>query len=410
MEKHEVNPEKVKKADLVVCIPSYNEADSISHPTMQASEGLSKYFRFKRSVIINCDNNSPDDTKKSFLDTPTKVPKIYISTPPGIKGKGNNFKKLFQKVADLEAKAVVVVDADLKSISPEWIKNLGEPLFNGFSFVAPLYLRHKYDGTITNAIAYPLLRALYGRRVRQPIGGDFGFSSKMCKIYLKNGTWTDSVSNFGIDAWMTTLAINQTNKVCQSFLGGPKIHRTKDPSADLGPMFKEVVGTIFYLMQHFKSSWIKIKHSKPTTIYGFGLGVKEMPPRVMVDQKKLINKFKEGFNQYREIWKNILSENVYQRLLELSSVREDKFTFSTDLWAMILYDAAVSYQNLTLNRELILESLIPLYYGKTYSFIKKTRNMSPHHVEGVIEEDCVTFEMTKPHLARRWEMFPSSRN
>ena len=75
----EVNQGNIQKADLVVCIPSYNEADSISFPTQMASEGLVKYFPDKNSVIINCDNNSPDNTKRAFLDTPTEVPKIHIS-------------------------------------------------------------------------------------------------------------------------------------------------------------------------------------------------------------------------------------------------------------------------------------------------------------------------------------------
>ncbi|MFO7459749.1 MAG: hypothetical protein R6X07_03930, partial [Desulfatiglandales bacterium] len=123
MSEFEVNPDKIKKAELVVAVPSYNEADSIAYPVFHASEGLFRYFPEKGSVIINCDNNSPDDTKRVFLDTPTKVPKLYISTPPGVKGKGNNFKNLFRKVVELDAKAVVVVDADLKSITPEWIKH-----------------------------------------------------------------------------------------------------------------------------------------------------------------------------------------------------------------------------------------------------------------------------------------------
>ena len=303
----EVNPEKIEKAELVVSIPSYNEADSIDFPVKQADLGLKKYFSDKQAVIINCDNNSPDNTKKAFLDTPTNVPKIYISTPPEIKGKGNNFKNLFQKVIDLKAKAIVVVDADLKSITPEWIKHLGEPLFNGFSYVAPLYIRHKYDGTITNGIAYPLSRALYGRRVRQPIGGDFGFSGKLAKVYLESEFWDDATANFGIDIWMTTLAFNQGVRVCQAFMGRPKVHRPKDPAASLGPMFREVVGTIFSMMKNYESRWLKVKYSKPTSIYGFGLGEVEVPPKVDVDTDKLINNFHEGFGNYGEIWKDILS-------------------------------------------------------------------------------------------------------
>ena len=160
------NPSKVYDTEIIVGIPSYNEADAIDYPTSIASQGLAKYFPKKKSVIINVDNNSPDGTKDVFMNTPTWVPKIYISTPEGVKGKGNNFKNLFEAAAELRAKAIVVVDADLKSITPEWIQHLGEPLFAGMNYVAPIYVRHKYDGSITNHIAYPLLRTLFGLQVR----------------------------------------------------------------------------------------------------------------------------------------------------------------------------------------------------------------------------------------------------
>lgn len=398
----ELNPEKIKKTELIVCIPSYKEADCISFPITQADEGLRKYFPDKNSVIINCDNNSPDNTRQVFLDTPTSAPKIYISTPPGVKGKGNNFRNLFHKVVDLKAKAVVVVDADLKSITPEWIKHLGEPLFEGFSYVAPLYVRHKYDGTITNGIAYPMTRALYGRRTRQPIGGDFGFSGKLGKVYLENRSWNDAVANFGIDIWMTTLAINQRVQICQSFMGRPKIHRTKDPGAHLGPMFRQVVGTIFSMMSVFDSFWTKIKYSRPTAIYGFGLGEIEEPPEVEVNTQNLLTRFHNGFDEYNESWKHALTEDVHKKLLEIMEMKESEFNFPTDLWARVLFDMAVSYRDGAVDRDLMMDSLIPLYFGRTLSFVIKTERMSIKQAEEAIEEDCATFEMTKPYLLQQW--------
>ena len=398
----ESNPENIKKVDLVVSIPSYNEADSISYPTKQASEGLVKYFPDKSAVIINCDNNSPDNTKQAFLDTPTQIPKIYITTPPGVRGKGNNFKNLFQKVVDLKAKAVVVVDADLKSITPEWIKHLGEPLFSDFSYVAPLYVRHKYDGTITNGIAYPMSRALYGRRVRQPIGGDFGFSGELARVYLENEIWDEAVANFGIDIWMTTLALNRGAQVCQAFMGRPKIHKPKDPGAALGPMFREVVGTIFSLTRRFESFWVKVKYSKPTAIFGFGLGEVEMPPKVEVDSHKLIQSFHDGFGPYNDIWEKSLSKDVYRKLREIKGMKERVFTFPTDLWARILYDMAIAYRDAQHDQDEFMDLLIPLYFGRTFSFVKKTKRLSTRQAEEAIEEDCMTFEMTKPYFIKRW--------
>ena len=51
MFENEVNPDNIDKAELVVSIPSYNEADSISYPTQQASEGVSQYFPDKKAVL-----------------------------------------------------------------------------------------------------------------------------------------------------------------------------------------------------------------------------------------------------------------------------------------------------------------------------------------------------------------------
>lgn len=403
----EMNPENIKKTDMVVCIPSYKEADAIRYPTTQADEGLQKYFGEHSAVIINCDNNSPDHTREVFLETPTGTPKIYLSTEPGLKGKGNNFRNLFQKVVDLRAKAVVVVDADLKSITPEWIKHLGEPLFSGFSYVAPLYIRHKYDGTITNGIAYPMTRALYGRRVRQPIGGDFGFSGKLAPLYLESKTWSEAVANFGIDIWMTTLAMNHKAKICQAFMGRPKIHRTKDPGSDLGPMFRQVVGTIFSMMKEYAPFWLKVKYSRPTAIYGFGLGETEMPPEVSVNRENLLNQFHEGFDQYSGIWETILTSDVYKKLLEIKDMKEQEFNFPTDLWARLLFDTAASYGEVGIEEDDTMDSLIPLYFGRTLSFVRRTEKMSIKQAEEAIEDDCATFEMAKPYLVKRWkERYP----
>jgi len=76
----------------------------------------------------------------------------------------------------VEVDVCVVVDSDLRSITPEWVELLAGPiLIKGYDYVAPHYLRHKYDGTITNSVVYPLTRALYGKRVRQPLEETSGF-------------------------------------------------------------------------------------------------------------------------------------------------------------------------------------------------------------------------------------------
>lgn len=402
MDYYEENPDHITKADMVVGIPSFNEAPLIPYPTQQAGLGLKQFFPDKDSVIINCDNNSQDGTKEAFFRTETEVPKLYISTPEGVRGKGNNLKNLFKKVCELEAKACIVVDADLKSITPKWIRHLGEPLLQDFGFVAPLYVRHKYDGTITNNIAYPLLRSLFGRRVRQPIGGDFGFSAELAKVYLDPPLWDEKVANFGIDIWMTTIAISQNVPISQSFMGRPKIHKPKDPAADLGPMFRQVVGTMFSMMSKFAETWKTIKWSKPTAIFGFGLGEVELPPPVEVNKSALFQKFHQGIEAFSDLWKAIIEPENFSKLNEVIGMSPNGFDFPSDLWAKILFDYALACRDRKEEEGTIVDSLIPLYYGKTYSFVLKTEEMSTQQAEEYIEEMCMVFEEARPYLDERW--------
>lgn len=403
MKAFEENPAKVKKADIVVGIPSYNEASLIGFPTSQAALGLKEYFGHVDSVIINCDNSSTDGTGKAFMNTDTmEIPKMYLSTPKGVKGKGNNLKNLFRKVIELNARAVVIVDADLKSITPRWIKNLAEPLFNDFSFVSPLYLRHKYDGTITNNIAYPLTRCLYGRRVRQPIGGDCGFSGTMASVFLKNEMWDEDVSQHGIDIWMATIAMNEGVPICQAFMGKPKMVDPRDPASELGPMFKQIMNTIFNLMNGYHTKWKSTKWSKPTAIFGFGTGDVETPPPVTVNKEKLYHRFREGFNSYWDIYRLIFSFENLQKVREVASLSMDHFEMPVSVWAKTLFDFAICYHKQAVDRNKMIEVLIPLYYGMTLSYVNKTEGMSVLQAEEFLEDMCLIFEQTKPYIIDRW--------
>lgn len=396
------NPENISSAEIVVGIPSRNEADSIAFPTEQSSLGLTTYFKGKKAVIVNCDNFSTDGTKDAFFSAPCEVPRMYLSTPEGVAGKGNNFMNLFKLVTELDAKAVVVVDADLKSITPKWIKNLGEPLFDDFGYVTPIYLRHKYDGTITNNIAYPLTRALYGRRVRQPIGGDFGFSGDLAKLYTEDDTWNENIALFGIDIWMTTLAMHSKQPITQAFLGRPKIHRAKDPASSLGPMFRQVVGTIFRMAEKFDSFWMEVKNSRPTAIFGFGLGETEMPPPVNVSVDGLYKNFRDGVEEFSGDWEKALGQETFAKLSEVADLGFDHFELPIELWAHILYDMMVAHRNRVMDPDQLLNSLAPLYFGRTLSFVKATEGMAMQQAEEYIDEQCIGFEREKPYLLDRW--------
>lgn len=259
------NPQNIKTADIVVGIPSLNEADSIGFVVEMMNKGLKKYYKKHKCVIINVDNNSPDGTGNVFMKTKTANPKMYVSTCSGMRGKGNNFLNLFDQIKKLNARAVIVIDADMQSVTPEWVKNFLDPILNKkYDFVTPYYSRNEYDGTITNNITYPLIYGLYGIDLRQPIGGDFSFSSRIIESWTAK-KWHKTTRQYGVDIFMTLEAIIGNYKICQVNLG-QKIHKPSSPK--LGPMFSQVVATIFKQIVTTKDKWMKTDKVMKIPMFG----------------------------------------------------------------------------------------------------------------------------------------------
>ena len=399
----EENPRAVKNAEMAVGILLPHHARHIALAVERAGRGLVEFFPDRKSVIIGCHDTADHSAQETFIGVKTEVPKISLSSAKAVKGKGDHLKHFLRKAFQLGARAIIVVDAGhLTSITPQRIRDLGNPLLRGFGFVAPLYLQHRFQGTITSNLAYPLTRALYGRRVRQPMGGDFGFSGNLARRYLEESLWGERISHAGMKICMTTLAITHGFPICQSFMGGPQAENSHDPTAEDRAIFNDVVGTIFTMMNRHDTRWTAVMWSKPTAIYGFGRGETDSIPEVMIDTTRLYTQFRKGVETMADPWRAVLTPEVFSKLIEVAHSKRDHFDFPTALWAKILFDYAVAFRGEKDNRDLLLESLKPLYDGRVFGYTNKVETMSSQQADEYIEEQCLIFEETKPYLIRRW--------
>lgn len=391
--------DRIGEVDLLVGIPSYNCESTIAQVVQIAAEGLKAFFPSMRSLILVSDGGSLDDTRERAQQArvPSGIKRI-VTIYRGIPGKGTSCRAIFEAADRLGAKACCIFDADLRSITPEWVKLLLSPLLeDGYDFVAPAYLRHKYDGTVTNNIVYPLTRALYGLRLRQPIGGDFGFNGELAAFYAKQDVWGTHIAEFGIDIWMTTTAITSKSKICQANLG-VKIHNPKDPASSLGPMFMQVIWTLFTLMNRYESTWKKVKRSTAVSTYN---GLSQVPPEpIEVSHEKLTEELRDGFDHFGVLYKEVLSDDSFRQLQRVVSKGSQ---LSPQLWARVVYDFSVVFNRWERNRRKLVDILTPLYFGRTASIVEETKNMTSAQAEKVVEAQATIFEEEKPYLMERWE-------
>ncbi len=366
------------------------------------SHGLFNHYKDFRSVIMIADGGSTDDTRevaKEFEVKPWQEKIISIYRGPA--GKGSAFRSIFEAAKRLRVKVCMVVDSDLRSITSDWVKYLLEPILDmDYQYVSPLYSRYKYDGTITNNIVYNLTRALYGLRIRQPIGGDFAFAGELANYYTEQDVWETDVARYGIDIWMTTNAITNNFKICQSNLG-VKIHDAKDPAESLGPMFRQVVHTLFVLMEQNELAWKAVRGSRPVPL--FGLQDLKEPSPIEVDLGRLVQEYKTGFRQFKGLYRDIFCPECYAELKACAGRAKTKFVMPEKTWVMVLYETAATFHRWKDNRTQLVNLVTPLYLGRVASFINQTRKMTSEQAEAVVEEQAQVFEDQKDYLVEFWD-------
>jgi len=241
---------------------------------------------------------------------------------------------------------------------------------------------------------------LYGRRIRQPIGGEFAISRDLVHALLEYADWDEATARFGIDIWMTHHALAGGYAVCQTRLGA-KIHDPKDPASDLGPMFRQVVGTLFRLAGEQADTWLPVRGSQPVPEYGFERVV--LPEPITVDQPALVVAFDTARLAQRQVWKRMLAGEQLERVLALPAESAEGFAFPSELWIRCLFDALLAYQRPGVDREALLAGLTGLYFGRVAGFINEARETTDEQAERLVEAQAREFEDLKPWLVRAWQ-------
>jgi glycosyltransferase involved in cell wall biosynthesis len=402
----------VGEVDILVGVPTSNNRNTIERVVSAIQVGLTKYFPRERIALVNADAASRDNTAEVFRNASIQDFRTLLTASPlrtthristsyrALQGKGAALRIILAAADLLRAKACALVSADLQSITPEWIESLIRPVYKeNFDLVTPIYHRHKFDGLLIKNIVSPMIRAVYGQKIREPLGGEFAFSGRLACHYLAQDIWHDDMVRQGAEIWMTTSAIVGGYRLGQSFLG-PKIHATRQSQRDLVGTIQQVVGSLFRSLENHESYWQTRQGSQAVPIFGFEYSLALEPIRV--NRKAMLQKFRNGVDQLSSILELILSAETLGQIREAARLSDREFRFSNELWVKTVYEFASSYHRSVINRDHLLQSLTPLYHGRIGSFVLEDSGATAEQVENKLEELGLEYERLKPHLLERW--------
>lgn len=298
---------------------------------------------------------------------------------------------------ELDAKACVIVHGDFIAFDSAHIQSLSHAIAEkGCDLIFPVYSSRKYEALLNHGILAPLIRALYGQRVRYPLPPDFGCSPQMFRKLSE----VPGIRDHGDGGllWPSVQACLSNYQVCQVNLDVH--HSTQTEGLELSTVLASLVGSAFAEMDATAAYWQRVRASHPTAT--FGNMVQQIGDGEAADTKPLIDSFLLGSRNLQEIWSLVLPPVTLLELRKLTRVAPEAFRMPDPLWVRIVYDFALAYRLRTMNRGHLMGALTPLYLGWVASYMQEVATLSPMAAEQRFEQLARAYEEEKPYLVSRW--------
>ena len=397
--------DRLAPVDFAIGLLTYNNTETLDGVLDTVAAGVAR-FPDLRAALIVADAGASDDTRERAAAATVPAVVVEHEAPAGervavpfhgVPGRGAALRAAFSVAHRLRARALVLIEADAVSATPEWIEQLARPLLEDKAdFVTAAYTRHRYEGTISRLVLAPLVRALYGRRLQHPFGGQQALSARLIEHLLIHPKWSWTGADVS-DLWITGTAIADGFGVWEAWLGPHQV-RSRTRAIDLPAMIAQTLGAAFTVMQRHEDLWTEVRGSEPIPAVG-----EAVPPGVepmAVDPERMLEAFRQGARDLTAIWELILAPDTLAEVLTLDG--EGPLRFPDDLWARVVYDFALGHHYSVVHRDHLLRSLTPLYLGRTAGFVLATRNADAAATQAYLDTVAMAFERQKTYLVEHW--------
>lgn len=317
---------------VVVGIPALNESKTISYVTEVIDQALQELNYNYEIVLI--DSNSIDKTVLNFKSSNVKG-KSSVIINNDFKGKGDNLLKFFEYFKKVNGNYALLFDADLESITKDWVSSYLSKLEDGANLVTPNYKRSKYEASATNHLAFPFF-AYFGFYIRQPLAGDFALDENFINKILET-KYNDSIRKFGIDIFISYMSIYYS-MIRNTVVLGSKVHKPSFPN--LPNIFLDIVKTLKFLQFNYpikrkkyipKETFLNIKDGS-FKHDGKGFIMSKEAKNKLVHLKNInLPKFDES-NEISVFWTEIL-----KKFIEAKELSNDEYLYFLNIYKIYIY-------------------------------------------------------------------------
>ena len=392
--------ERVQGADLLIGVLRPGNDGQPASAAAIVLEALAGFPEHPRAVLVvdeaEAKSGLPEQPSLPVLAYKLNHSEAPPSSPEGVFGAYQTIFSISQKIG---VRACTVIASELHTVTPLWIDRLARPVLEmDFDLVAPRYARHKWEGLINRSVLAPLSRALYGRRIQNPLGPDFGVSGKLMKSILEEQALARMPGHEYPVASVVSNAVRGNSQICEAQVGA----RLQPPTdwMNLSSLIAQILKPAFLDMERNAAFWQRVRGSQ--MVPAFGKLESQPAESGTVDAGRLIDAFQLGVKNLQDVWGLVVPPSALLEVRKLSRLPAAQFRMADELWASIVYDFALAHRVRTINREHLLRSFTPLYLGWIASYALEVETAESLEVEARLERLARAFEAGKPYLVSRW--------
>lgn len=403
--------EPIDTVDLVVAVLADFDADAI--------EGMHNALRSLRgplriALLSDEKKDSPSladletAEKRTLAETPNnlsvfRLPSLLTkpdSTTTGMSSMSAVYQSVFTAAEKLQARGCCILATKPETATPRWAWQLAQPLLeSNADLVLPHYTRTKFAGLLNNCIIAPLMRALYGKRIHNPMGPDLGVSQRLVQRMLGAGAGSSTGRNQRHPlAAVTAAALCENLEVTEVHFGA----RTYQPTdwTNMSSVLTDVLSPVFIEMEQRAPCWQRARASAAVSASG------ELSPLSQdtgaLDTSRMMESFQLGNRELQDIWGLVLPPSILLELRKLARLPAEQFSMPDELWVRIVYDFALAHRLRTISRDHLLRSMTPLYLAWIASYAHDLQMSVAASPDRRLERLSLAFEAEKSYLVSRW--------
>jgi glucosylglycerate synthase len=398
----------VGQVDVLVGLPTLNNAATVVDVVRAVHLCFTRDFPRLRTVMINSDGGSTDGTPEliraasfteaDMVQTSHSLRTLHRVVAPyhGLPGKHTALRTLFAAGELTQAKVLVVVDPGGPATSPERVTELISPVSRGeVEFLTPCYRRDPRDGVLITQLVRPLVRAVYGVALDEPLGAEFSCSRRFASHSLDQPIWEHDVARVAIDLWLRTEAVARGFTLGQIWRPVPAAGGAR---AKLREAVQQIVLAAIESLRAHDTFWTSTNGVVPLPT--LGTDPKQAPPAAGWDYEALAAEASHDIDDIKPLLTEVLEADLLGRVVDDGG--GSVLPLSNELWVRTVYAFAAAARRGRTSIDHLATMFVPFYLWRAATFMADATHEDDSTVQARLDSLCETFQRLKPVLVSSW--------